>query len=52
MAAVIIAIAVYVSKRRPIALDTDDVDDIDRGDGIDDVDGAATDPEVQTAPTA
>ena len=52
VAAVIIAIAVYVSKRRPIALDTDDVDDIDRGDGIDDVDGAATDPEVQTAPTA
>jgi K(+)-stimulated pyrophosphate-energized sodium pump len=52
VAAVIIAIAVYVSKRRPIALDTDDVDDIDHGDDIDDVDGAAADPEVQTAPTA
>ena len=53
VAAVIIAIAVYVSKRRPIALDTDDVDDVDHGDDIDDVDGdgAATDPEVQTAPT-
>jgi K(+)-stimulated pyrophosphate-energized sodium pump len=52
VAAVIIAIAVYVSKRRPIALDTDDVDDIDHGDDIDDVDGVASGPEVQTAPTA